>query len=123
MDRRTSVEQYFSRMKDANGNDMSRGFVRVTLAVVLQAVAANISELETWAARYGDERAPGHRPLSSHATYSWSGTSRGRRGPGTAGVAPRASHSHGCRSCVTPSTRKSPGFPGDFCGSSRGFSR
>ena len=48
MDRRTSVEQYFSRMKDANGNDMSRGFVRVTglarvtLAVALQAVATNI---------------------------------------------------------------------------------
>ena len=66
MDLRTSVEQYFSRMKDSNGNDMSRGFVRVTglarvtLAVALQAVATNISELETWAATYGDERSPGH---------------------------------------------------------------
>lgn len=66
MDLRTSVEQYFSRMKDANGNDMSRGFVRVTglarvtLAAALQGVATNISELETWAAKYGDERSPGH---------------------------------------------------------------
>lgn len=40
MDLRTSVEQYYSRMKDWNGNDMSRGFVRVTgLARVTLAVA------------------------------------------------------------------------------------
>jgi hypothetical protein len=75
VDLRTSVEQYFSRMKDANGNDMSRGFVRVTglarvtLAVALQAVATNISELETWAAEYGDERSPGHPLLQPRDPY------------------------------------------------------
>jgi hypothetical protein len=75
VDLRTSVEQYFSRMKDANGNDMSRGFVRVTglarvtLAVALQAVATNISELETWAAQYGDERSPGHPLLQPRDPY------------------------------------------------------
>jgi hypothetical protein len=49
-------------MKDANGIDMSRGFVRVTglarviLAVARQAVATNIVELEAWATRYGKWR-------------------------------------------------------------------
>jgi hypothetical protein len=65
-DRRTSVEQLFSRMKDREGVDMSRGFVRVTglarvtLAVGLLAVATNIRELEKWASEYDDDREPGH---------------------------------------------------------------
>jgi hypothetical protein len=65
-DRRTSVEQSFSRMKDKEGVDMSRGFVRVTglarvsLAVGLLAVASNIRELEKWALDHNDDRAPDH---------------------------------------------------------------
>ena len=65
-DRRTSVEQAFSRLKDSNGTDMTRGFVRVvglarvSLAVGLMAVATNIRELEVWAVRHDDGRAPGH---------------------------------------------------------------
>lgn len=64
--RRTSVEQVFAQLKDANGIDMSRGFVRVTglgrvtLAAAFMAVASNIQELATWSAKYGDERAPAH---------------------------------------------------------------
>lgn len=53
------------------------GLARVTLAVALQAVATNISELETWAAKYGDERSPG------------------RRGEGARGVAPRTRQGQG----------------------------
>lgn len=65
-DRRTSVEQCFSRLKDRGATNMTRGFVRVTglarvtLAVGLLAVAANIRELEDWAETHDDGRAPGH---------------------------------------------------------------
>jgi len=52
--RRTSVEQKFSRVKDRQGTDMSKGFVRVpglaamTLAVGLVFVASNMKDLRTW---------------------------------------------------------------------------
>jgi len=53
LNRRTSVEQAFARLKSKDGTNMGRGFVRVTgmarvtLAVGLMAVATNIRELET----------------------------------------------------------------------------
>lgn len=74
-DRHTSVEQSFARMKDKQGVDMSRGFVRVTglarvtLAVGLLAVASNIRELEKWASDHNDDRAPDHPLLQPRENF------------------------------------------------------
>jgi hypothetical protein len=54
---------------------MTRGFVRVTglarvtLSLFVMAVAANIRELENWAAKYDDGRAKGHPLLRPRDEY------------------------------------------------------
>ena len=75
MNRRTSIEQVFSRLKSRDLHDMSRGFVRVTglarvtLAVGLLAVAHNIQALETFAERHGNDSAPDHELMAPRDTF------------------------------------------------------
>lgn len=74
-DRRTSVEQVNSRIKDSEGTCMSRGFVRVTglarvtMAIGFIAVAHNIRALEAWSRSHDDGRAPGHELLKARDDF------------------------------------------------------
>lgn len=69
MNRRTSIEQAFSKLKSPDMHGMSRGFVRVaglarvTLAVGMIIVAHNIRVLETFAERHNDEARAADHPL------------------------------------------------------------
>lgn len=73
--RRTRVEQVFGQAKSDDGEAMTRGFIRVNglprfnLAVTCIAVARNLKQLEAFAARHGDARAPGNPLLQADPVY------------------------------------------------------
>jgi hypothetical protein len=73
--RRTSIEQTFARLKDPQGTNVSRGFIRVTglvayaFGVGLASIATNLRELETWGARYDDGRDPDNPLLAPRDEY------------------------------------------------------